>query len=149
MKRETIEKILNFLKEKEGHKLPEEWFDSVKKYKIIEKLENHPDGVQYKYDGNLNLSNTTVTKLPNDLYVNGKLDLSGCKQLTELPDNLRVEIDLDLNNSGVLGFPNNLYVGRNLWLYEASLADKYTNEEIYEIVASKGGTIKGRIIRYF
>jgi len=31
MKIETIEKILNFLKEKENKELPKSWFDSIEK----------------------------------------------------------------------------------------------------------------------
>ena len=169
MKRETIENILNFLKEKEGQDLPEEWFDSVKKYKLIQKLENHPDGTQYKHEsGGLRLEGSNITKLPNDLYttnylnldnckqliklpdklhVEGKLNLSDCNQLTELPDNLYVKESLVLYGTNITELPNNLYVGWNLFIYNTPLVKKYTNEEIREIVTSTGGQIIGDIFR--
>ena len=49
MNRNTIEKIFNFLKEKEGKEIPEAWLDFIAKEKFIQELENHPDGIQYKY----------------------------------------------------------------------------------------------------
>ena len=55
MERETIENILNFLKENEGMEIPERWFDSIEKFKLIEELENYPDGTQYMYEGDLYL----------------------------------------------------------------------------------------------
>ena len=181
MERNTIEKIFNFLKEKEGKELPKNW-------NIIERLENHPDDIQYRYDGILSLSHSNITKLPNDLYVDGSLflvetnitklpdklyvdrslSLKGCGELTQLPDNLYVGGFLDLANTNVTKLPNNLYVGDSLNLYGCKqikdlpnnlqvggdvlitgtqLADKYTDEEIYDIVASTGGTLIGKIFR--
>ena len=90
-----------------------------------------------------------IKKLPDKLHVEGKLDLSGCKQLTELPDNLYVKDSLVLYGTNITELPNNLYVGRNLDIYNTSLAKKYTDDEIREMITSKGGTIKGRIIRFF
>ena len=190
MKRETIEKILNFLNEKEGKELPQKWVNLIKKIELIKELENHPDGTQYKHYYNLLLSDSNITKLPNDLYVGGFLDLrncqeltelpdklhvgsyfslSGCKQLTELPnklfvggffrldsckkitelpDKLHVGDDLDLSGTNITTLPDNLYVGGFLDIYNTPLAKKYSNEEIYEIVASTGGKINGPIIRF-
>ena len=37
MKTETIENILTFLKEKEGHELPKAWIDLIKKLKSLTK----------------------------------------------------------------------------------------------------------------
>jgi hypothetical protein len=53
MERETIENILNFLKEKEGQELPEEWFDSIERFKLVEELENYQDETQYRYNNHL------------------------------------------------------------------------------------------------
>ena len=127
MERETIEKIFNFLEEKEGKEVPNKWFESIKLFNLIQKLENHPDRTQYKHRGHLDLNRSTIKKLPNKLHVVGRLTLSNCKQLTKLP--------------------NDLYVGRNLLIYNTPLDDKYTNEEIKEIVASTGGQIIGDILR--
>ena len=137
MKTETIEKILNFLYEKEGYELPKAWIDLIKKLKLIQELENHPDGTQYKHRGSLDLRDSTIrklpndlyvtgyldlrksklTKLPNDLYVDGYLNLRYCQYLTELPDNLHVEGSLHLDSSNIKKLPNDLYVWGNLELF--------------------------------
>ena len=110
MKTETIEKILNFLKEKEGKKIPERW-------NIVEKFENHPDDIQYKYEGDLVLRHTNITKLPNDLYVVGSLNLWKCQELTKLPDKLYVRTVIYLKGCTQLTkLPDNLYLGGNLYL---------------------------------
>lgn len=188
MNRETIKNILTFLKEKEGHELPKAWVDLIKKLKLIQELENHPDGTQYKHRGSLDLRDSTIrklpndlhvtgyldlrktkiTKLPNDLYVDGYLNLRYCQYLTELPDGILVEGTLHLNSLNItklpdnlfvwgnlelfscqklIELPENLYVGRDVYIYDTLLAEKYTNEEIREIVTSKGGKIEGQIIR--
>jgi hypothetical protein len=161
MDRETIENILNFLKEKENKEFPQKW-------NLIDKLENHPDDIQYKYEGDLelsntnikklpndlyvegylNLSNTNITKLPNDLYVEGGLFLMGCSQLTELPDELYVGGNLVLNDSNITELPYSLYVGTNLYTGNTPLANKHTDDEIIEMIDSNEGIIIGLIMRY-
>ena len=162
MKRETIEKILNFLEEKEGKEIPLNW-------NLIERLETHPDGTQFIYYNHLDLSNSNITKLPDDLYVDGYLSLTNCKQLiklptkltvwgflsltnckqlTELPDNLYVSGRLFLIDCKQLTkLPDKLHVGRDLHITNTPLANKYTDKQIYEMVASTGGKIEGQIIR--
>jgi hypothetical protein len=169
MKIETIENVLKFLEEKEGKKITDRMFHYIEKLKLIKELENHPDGEQYRYEGDLNLNFSKITKLPNNLYVDGSLDLFDCKQLTELPIKLYVDGDLDLGNcnrltklpdklyvggslnltgcSELTEIPNNLYVGRSLFIDNTPLAKKYTNEQIREIVTSTGGQIIGKINR--
>ena len=115
MKAETIEKILNFLETNEDKQIPSKWFNSI--IKFIEKLENHPDAIQYKHEGDLELSHTNITKLPNDLYVDGYLNLINCKKITKLPDNLYVGGKLYLNETNITELPDNLYVGGYLALY--------------------------------
>ena len=138
MERKTIQNILNFLKEKEGKELPYMWGRGLRVEELIHKLENHPDGTQYRYEGDLDLGYSNIRKLPNDLYVGGVLSLSNCSQLTklpnklyvgdslllmaceqlsELPNDLHVEIDLDLRGCiQITELPNNLYVGEGLFL---------------------------------
>jgi hypothetical protein len=161
MKRETIEKIFNFLKTNESKEIPESW-------SIVEKLETHPDGIQYKYDGNLVLINRNITKLPNDLYVDGNLildrcgelevlpdelfvlgylSLYGCKQLTKLPDDLHLSQSLIMIGTSIEEIPDNLNVGWNLFIGNTPLANKYTDEEIYEMIKLRGGKIINDIIR--
>ena len=161
MKIETIEKIFKFLEKKEGKEVPNMW-------SFIHKIETHPDGVQYRYkydlylgysnirklpndlyvDGFLSLSNCSqITKLPDKLYVTGYLDLSNCKQLTELPNNLYVRHTFWLDDSNIAEIPDNLYVGGSLYMANTPLANKYTNEEIYEMIKLRGGKIINDIIR--
>ena len=160
MNRNTIENIFNFLKEKEGKELPKNW-------NIIERLENHPDDIQYRYDGILSLSDSNITKLPNDLYVDGSLylvetnitklpdklyvdrslSLRHCNQITELPNKLHVGGILSLSETNISELPNKLYVRRDLYINDTPLSDKYTDEEITEMIASKGGTLIGKIYR--
>ena len=145
MKPETIEKILNFLETNEDKQIPRKWFISI--IRFIEKLENHPDAIQYKHEGDLELSHTNITKLPNDLYVDGYLNLINCKKITKLPDNLYVVEDLDLSGTNITELPDNLYFGWNLYIKNTPLAKKYTDQEIRDIVASTGNKIRGSIIR--
>ncbi len=168
MKVETIEKIFNFLKTSEGKEIPESLLYSIKILKFIEELENHPDGKQYRYEGDLNLSYSNIKKLPNDLYVVGWLNLGlckqltklpdklyvstviylkGCTQLTKLPDNLYLGGNLYLEQTNIEELPNNLYVGGDLYINNTPLERKYTNKQIREIVASTGGQIIGDIIK--
>jgi len=191
MKPETIENILNFLKEKEDKELPNRWLKFLSKQEVIKELENHPDGVQYRHNSFLDLRNTNIKKLPNDLYVDGNFNLRGCEQITELPNKLFVggylsllnceqitelpdgiHVGGDLNLSGInitklpddlyvggvldlidckrlTELPNNLYVEYGVLIEGTPLVQKYSDKEIKDIVASKGGTIKGRIIRTY
>ena len=137
MERKTIKNILNFLKEKEGKKLPYMWVRGLRVEELTQELENHPDGTQYRYEGDLDLGYSNIRKLPNDLYVGGFLSLSNCSQLTKLPNklyvdgflslsncteltilpnDLHVEIDLNLDGTNITELPNNLYVGEGLFL---------------------------------
>jgi hypothetical protein len=162
MKAETIEKIFNFLQEKEGMQVPEKW-------SLIQEFENHPDDIQYKHNGNLILSRTNIIKLPNDLYVDGRLTLVNCKQLTKLPDNLYVGRSLNLygceqlaklpdnlyvgtnlsiDNTNIANIPNNLYVGGGIYIYDTPISKNYSDRQIRDIVTSTGGQIKGSIIRF-
>jgi hypothetical protein len=147
MKAETIEKILNFLEDKEGMEIPQNLFNSIKKLKLIEKLENHPDGTQYRYNEDLMLNYSKIKKLPNDLYVEGSLGLQDCRQLTKLPDKLYVGGDLFLTHSNITKLPDDLYVGGVLDIRDTPLANKYTDKQIYRLVASTGGEITGKILR--
>jgi hypothetical protein len=113
MEKTTIKNILDFLDAKEGKELPRKTFDSLQKYidyKRIRKLEKHPDGTQYRYEGNLLLSYSNIKKLPNDLYVDGELFLDNCKQLTKLPNELYVDGSADLTNLNITKLPYKLHV---------------------------------------
>jgi len=168
MKTETIENILNFLQEKEGKEIPKSWFKLIEKLKLIKEIENHPDDIQYRYKGDLVLKNSNITKLPNDLYVTGYLDLGDCKQLTKLPDNLYVGDELylkgctqitklpdnlyvgdslNIKETSIEEIPNNIYVDLSLYIENTPLAKKYTDKEIYEMIKLRGGELVGKIFR--
>ena len=61
-------------------------------------------------NGNLDLSGTNITTLPDNLTVGGWLDLSGTK-ITALPDNLTVGGSLYLSGTNITTLPDNLTVG--------------------------------------
>ena len=75
MKTSTIDNILKFLETKENKKIPQEWADLKPMNSLIKKFENHPDGVQYRHEGNLFLGYSVLKELPNDLYVEYNLSL--------------------------------------------------------------------------
>ena len=167
MEIETIENIFNFLEDKEGKKITKSVLYSIKKLKLIKELENHPDGTQYRHEGDLFLNLAKIKKLPNDLYITGKLylesctqlkvlpsklyvgnnlDLSNCRNITELPDDLYVGGYLALDNTNIANFPNNLYVESNIYLYNTPLTKKYTTyNQMHKIIKSTGGKINGTI----
>ena len=66
-------------------------------------------------NGNLDLSNTKITALPDNLTVGGNLYLSGTG-ITALPDNLTVGGNLYLSDTKITALPDNLTVGGNLYL---------------------------------
>ena len=70
--------------------------------------------------GDLELSNTNITKLPDNLTVGGDLELSNTN-ITELPDNLTVGGWLDLSNTNITKLPDNLTVGGSLDLRNTNI----------------------------
>ena len=72
-----------------------------------------PDNLSVK--GSLWLGRTLITSLPDNLNVKGDLTLSGTP-ITSLPDNLRVGGDLNLSDTPITSLPDNLRVGGRLWL---------------------------------
>jgi len=96
-----------------------------------------PDNLTVK--GYLDLSYTPITSLPGNLTVEGYLYLKNTK-ITSLPDNLTVGDFLDLRNTPITSLPNDLTVGLGLYLNNTPLSEKYTKEEIKQMVPNvKGG----------
>jgi hypothetical protein len=60
-------------------------------------------------DGYLDLSNTPITSLPNNIEVDGSLWLRSTP-IKSLPDNLKVGKDLDLKNTLIESLPDNFIV---------------------------------------
>jgi len=90
--------------------------------------------------GDLNLQNTPITTLPNDLTVGGNLYLDGSK-ITTLPNGLKVGGYLDLDNTKISTLPNDLKVGSDLDLRNTPISEKYSEEEIKKMVPGVKGDI--------
>jgi hypothetical protein len=71
-----------------------------------------PDNLT-KVGGYLDLYDTPITSLPDNLTVGDSLDLSNTP-ITSLPDNLTVKDSLFLKGTPITSLPNNLTVGRYL-----------------------------------
>ena len=83
--------------------------DSEKFAKIHNK---HYDNIVV--NGTLDLGGFQITTLPDNLHVTWTLFLNKCKNLTSLPNNLYVEGSLDLRQTPITSLPDNLYVGGSL-----------------------------------
>ena len=97
-----------------------------------------PDNLQV--GGDLGLYGTPITSLPNNLKVGGNLFLENIK-LTSLPDNLQVGESLWLRNTPITSLPGNLKVGGSLDLRNTPLSEKYSEEEIRKMVPGVKGNI--------
>lgn len=133
---EIIKQVLLEQKERRIIKFSPSEFKSfilTKKYqKFVNVLNANYDEVIV--NGYLDLSNTPITSLPNNLVVNGSLFLSNT-QITSLPDDFKVNSNLNLMNTPITSLPNNLKVGNNLYL-ENTLIESLPNnlkvgEDIY------------------
>ena len=89
--------------------------------------------------GDLDLRNTKITELPDNLSVGRSLYLRNTG-ITELPDNLSVGGDLDLRNTKITELPDNLSVGRSLYLGQWSM--RYSSETGLFHIGCKDKTIK-------
>ena len=91
--------------------------------------------------GDLNLSDTPIERLPDNLKrVGGSLHLQNTK-ITSLPDDLHVGGGLYLSYTPITSLPNNLRVGGNLYLANTPLAHKYTKDQIKAMVPHVRGGI--------
>jgi hypothetical protein len=97
-----------------------------------------PQDLQVK--GNLYLRNTPITSLPQGLKVGGSLYLSNTP-ITSLPQNLKVGGNLNLYKTPITSLPQGLEVGEDLDLDDTPLSKKYTKEQIKQICPG----IKGKV----
>ena len=105
-----IVKFFHFLEDKEGKNAP-------LKIKLLNpnKFKFTKDDLNVKDD--LDLSETSITSLPNGLRVSGYLDLSSCTSLESLPNGLHVDWSLNLFGcTSLKSLPDGLYVGNDLYL---------------------------------
>lgn len=59
----------------------------------------------------INLSDTRITALPDNLTVEGSLHLFNTSRLSSLPENLTVRDNIYLRGTGITVLPDNLKVG--------------------------------------
>lgn len=92
-----------------------------KKYAIIlnKKIEQY---IKNGSKGDLDLSGSTVKKLPEELKMVGRDLILTYSAITELPDDLKIGRDLDINNTeNIKKLSNNLKIGRDLSAAESKL----------------------------
>ena len=94
---------------------------------------------ELNFKGDLNLDNSNVTSLPEGLQVDGSLSLNNCYNLTSLPKNLDVTGNLDLlGTTKLTSLPEGLAVWGFIQIKDSTLARRYTNDDLREMVGSNG-----------
>ena len=102
MDNSTLKNIFDFLEEIENKNKPFVW-------KLMNNETFTDDELNIK--GDLDLFEENITYIPEGLKVEDNLNLSSCKHLKYLPDNLYVGGDLDLEGTNIKQLPKGLYVG--------------------------------------
>ena len=113
--------------------------DREKNYKIATQKKVQ----QYIKDGgkgDLDVYDTPITSLPQDLKVGGSLYLYNTP-ITSLPQGLKVGGDLNLNGIKITSLPQDLKVGGVLDLFNTPIAAEYTKEQIKQMVPGVKGYI--------
>jgi GNAT superfamily N-acetyltransferase len=96
-----------------------QWFEKNApdvNFRITEVQRYSGESSYYQVHVDQSLTLKSVSSLPDNLYVNGQLDLSH-SNIISLPDNLYVKWDLDLSSTHIKRLPEGLRVGGslNLW----------------------------------
>ena len=133
MKKEALKRIFDFLKEKEGHKIPFLW-------KLLNNIPLTKEDLIVK--GDLNLEDSEITSLPEGLTIEG--DFFFYHSPVELPKGLKVGNHLSLIGPSITSLPKGLEVLGWLFITDTGLGI-YSDEELREMI--KPGFIKGEIIR--
>jgi hypothetical protein len=110
-----------------------------KRYKIaiLKKIKSYINNGSV---GDLDLSNTPITSLPNNLRVGGNLFLNNTP-ISSLPDNLHVGGIFSLVNTKISSLPDNLRVGGYLNLRNTPISKKYTRDELHKMLPNVKGII--------
>lgn len=109
------------------------------------KLEAKEDGVYY--GGYLDLRNTNISELPDNLEVGGCLSLYNTK-ISNIPKGLEVRGNLDLDRTNISELPNNLKVGRDLYLYYTTISELPNDLEVGGNLYLKGTNISNYPVVY-
>jgi hypothetical protein len=133
MEKETINNIFEFIKKNDNKNKPLRW-------KLINNEPLTEEELNVK--GNLNLSDTSITSLPEGLVVDGDLNLSRT-EIESLPNDLIVEGELWLRRcKNLKSLPKGLKVYQDLYISMSSM-EHYSDDEIREMI--KPGYINGEI----
>jgi hypothetical protein len=133
MKKETLKKIFEFLKENENHNAPSLW----------KLLNNEPlTEDELTIEGDLHLGSLSIKSLPDNLVVKGELYLSD-SSIESLPKGLVVGGDLSLRRCmNLKSLSKGLKVDGDLYISKSSM-EPYSDDEIREMI--KPGFIEGEI----
>ena len=93
-----------------------------------------------KVGGHLSLHHTQIESLPEGLRVEGDLDVSSTP-LKTLPKGLYVEGELDIASTQIEELPEDLDVRGGLSAYDTPLADKYTYNQIEDMLPNLTGWV--------
>jgi len=109
----------------------------------IDKRFRFPGGGKIMYVGPFRLVLTSDLKVfPDNLSIQGLLDIQGCSGLENLPINLSIDGDLILEGcTGLRGLPESLTMGGDLYISKNMAAKVKTDAEMLK----KMGKIKGEI----
>lgn len=117
-------------------------------FKILKNHIQYDGGTYITYEFKLKLpylsfandNKITHSDMPDNLEIEQSLDLSNCKGLKRLPDNLTVGYLL-IGGTKVSKIPKNLNVGK-LYFKDTPLYKKYTNEDqLKRDIEANGGSI--------
>ena len=134
MKKETLKRIFDFLKEKGECRTP-------LKFKLLNNVPLTEEDLNI--EGILDLSFSSIKSLPEGLKVGGTLSLE-YSTIQTLPEGLKVGSTLDLEHSRITNLPKGLEVGEHLYIKNTQLI-KYTDKKLREMI--KPGFVKGKIHR--
>ena len=84
------------------------------------------------YLDNLNLDNTNITYLPDNLHISGFLSLEDNMDLTNLPENLTVAGSIYLGSTNITELPEGTNIMQNIYLYKSQVELKtWLKKSIY------------------
>ena len=140
MNKEQLKRIFEFLEEKEN-KTPKDNGNLRWKLTFNEPLTEKDLDIE----GDLDLSETPITSLPEGLKVKGDLNLAYSK-ITSLPKGLKVGGDLRLDGcANITSLPKGLVVDGDLNVSGTPLEDVYDENQMYDELIEPG-FIRGAVI---
>ena len=86
---------------------------------------------------NISAEYSALKELPDNFTVNGGLNITATP-IKQLPKNLKVQYNLFIDDTMVSDIPYNLEAN-NFLCSETPLANKYTEEEIFNMIVDRGG----------